>query len=101
MGPPWIDDLDFTQLALNLAAVETAVIENALSSKLPGKNTAREWHRQMYKDIAVPSPAYPGGYRGDSHAHLVDTRVEVGGVRAVRPDRVASNLNKFFTEFRQ
>ena len=57
------------------------------------------WHRELLEGLSyVPAPCYLGGYRGSEHPWLKDYEVGVGDSEGVRSDRVAMELEMFFTE---
>lgn len=60
----------------------------------------REWHRRMLEGVAVPSDAYRGGYRGDSHPHLKRTDVAVDGVAVVPSTQVGREIRNLITWLR-
>jgi hypothetical protein len=100
LGPAWNDDSDCPELGSNLRAVTLEVFEHAEAGRLPNRDLPREWHRRMLEGIDVPSDVYRGGYRGESHPHLHDYGVQVDGIQAVAPSKVASELRQLFTWLR-
>ena len=48
----------------------------------------------------MPSEAYRGGYRGESHPHLKESMVGVGGIPAVSPPKVGGEVTRLMTWLR-
>jgi hypothetical protein len=54
----------------------------------------------MLENVAVPSDAYRGGYRGDNHPHLVGYEVQVNNILAVWSKDIALELRSLATWLR-
>ena len=95
LGLEWSDDPDSSELAQNLDAVAQEIVSHALSRQRPSADLAKAWHGLMLGGIDVPSDAYRGGIRGESHPHLRTCNVQVNGVVAVYAPMVAL-LNQLY-----
>lgn len=58
---------------------------------------ARDWHRQIFRDVRVPVAGYLGGIRGEGldTPELVDYEVAVGRFSGVGSREVAAELARF------
>jgi Fic family protein len=100
VGPVWGGDVDTAELRANLGRLAADIADHAQSGAIPDVYTPRAWHERTFENVPVPSDAYRGGYRGESHPHLVDYANAVGGVLGVLPNQVAGELRRFFTWLR-
>jgi hypothetical protein len=99
-GPAWNDDPDTPRLRTNLDSVAVEVFDHAQSGVRPDRDLPRRWHQRMLEGVEVPSDAYRGGYRGESHPDLRNYAVAVQGIPAVPPKDVSGQLTKLMTWLR-
>jgi fido (protein-threonine AMPylation protein) len=79
-GPEWADD-DPADANRIVANINVALADaNGLAASRASLSAAdlRRWHATIYESCAVPSTAYVGRFRGESHPDIVDYEVGVG-----------------------
>lgn len=105
MPVPWNSDdpPDLPRIAENLRHLLRRIVEAAPGRDSPSVAMARDWHRQIFRDVRVPVAAYVGGVRGGEAdtPELVDYEVVVGQLRGVASREVAAELARFETSMRK
>ena len=86
-------DADSAQLEQNLLIALETIRDNARRRTALSLETARQWHAESLRDLAVPDARYVGGFRGEPGLEKV--QVHVGGRFGVAARDVASVLAAF------
>jgi len=86
-------DADSAQLEQNLLIALETIRDNARRRPALSLETARQWHVESLRDLAVPDARYVGGFRGEPGLEKV--QVHVGGRFGVAARDVASALAAF------
>ncbi len=86
-------DADSAQLEQNLLIVLETIRDNARRRTALSLETARQWHAESLRDLAVPDARYVGGFRGEPGLEKV--QVHVGDRFGVAVRDVASALAAF------
>jgi fido (protein-threonine AMPylation protein) len=86
-------DADSAQLEQNLLIALETIRDNARRRTALSLETARQWHAESLRDLAVPDARYVGGFRGEPGLEKV--QVHVGGRFGVAARDVASALAAF------
>jgi Fic family protein len=86
-------DADSAQLEQNLLIALETIRDNARRRTALSLETARQWHAESLRDLAVPDARYVGGFRGEPGLEKV--QVHVGRRFGVAARDVASALAAF------
>ena len=86
-------DANSAQLEQNLRHLLETARDNARRRTLFSVKTARQWHAEALRDLAVPDPRYVGRFRGEPGLEKV--QVHIGGRFGIAARDVASALAEF------
>jgi fido (protein-threonine AMPylation protein) len=99
MPVAWNDDPPGSQpqIAANVAAILKAIAANAHSRHAPTVRMAQDWHRAIYREIALPVPYYAGEIRDSDpeYPELDSYEVQVGGFAGAPSATVPHELTRF------
>ncbi len=99
MAVAWNDDPPGSepQIAANVSATLKGIAARARTRDAPTVAMAQDWHRAIYRGIALPVPYYAGGIRDSDpdFPELNGYEVEVGGFTGVPSANVPLELDNF------
>jgi len=86
-------DADSAQLEQNLRGVLETIQDDARRRPVLSIETARQWHAETLRGLAVPDPRYVGRFRGEPGLEKI--QVHVGGRFGVAAREVSTALAAF------
>jgi len=88
---------DYPLIAQNSAAVAQTILGQARARVVPSVDLAFDWHRSIYRGVALPVPYYAGEIRDSDPAfpELIGYDVQVGGLDGVNHADVPAALSAF------
>lgn len=99
MPIPWNDDPpgSLATIATNVRALGRDLLSRAHGRDRPSLSLAQEWHRSIYRGVALPVTYYAGEFRDTDlrFPHLVGYNVSVANQRGVDSSDVPAQLAAF------
>jgi len=92
-------DADNPILGQNLAVLLRRIRVEARRRDQLSLSSARNWHGEIMRGLAVPNAAMVGGFRGEAGLH--DIEVRIGRHRGIAPANVAQALSDYERRLQQ